>query len=157
MTEAAGSTPSPLALAVGDELRKARKARGWTRKYLLAEMLTNSARELSLQTLATYELGTRGLTLDRFAEVCAALELPMHELLKRAEDRIRDSARSSVLVDLDALANTQAPRLQPLRRWAAARSATTSAPTLLLDSAALTSTANFCDITVPELLDALRE
>src|SRR3981081_3049844 len=46
---------------LGDELRKLRRQRGWTRKELNQHLQS----EISLQTLATYELGTRQCSVVR--------------------------------------------------------------------------------------------
>lgn len=50
---------------LGEELRKLRTERGWTRKEL-GEKLQSG---ISLQTLATYELGTRQCSVVRLAEL----------------------------------------------------------------------------------------
>ncbi|EWM13370.1 hypothetical protein KUTG_03674 [Kutzneria sp. 744] len=62
--------PMTYQRVLGDELRKLRKQRGWTRKVLQGKLQT----EVSLQTLATYELGTRQCSVVRLAEICLALE-----------------------------------------------------------------------------------
>src|SRR5882672_6371061 len=55
---------------LGDEIRRLRKQRSWTRKDLNERLQS----EISLQTLATYELGTRQVSVIRFVEICLALD-----------------------------------------------------------------------------------
>ncbi|HEU5110532.1 MAG TPA: helix-turn-helix transcriptional regulator, partial [Micromonosporaceae bacterium] len=62
---------------LGDELRLLRKRRGWTRKDLNDRL----RRDISLQTLATYELGTRQISVIRLVEICHALDELPHDLL----------------------------------------------------------------------------
>ena len=68
---------------LGDEIRSLRKQRGWTRKELNKRLQT----EISLQTLATYELGTRQCSVVRLVEICHALDVPAHEVLARVHER----------------------------------------------------------------------
>ncbi|MGH3950246.1 MAG: helix-turn-helix domain-containing protein, partial [Pseudonocardiaceae bacterium] len=69
---------------LGDELRKARKRRGWTRK----ELNNNLQSDISLQTLATYELGTRQCSVVRLAEICTAMGEQPQEVLARVHTRV---------------------------------------------------------------------
>lgn len=154
-----------LARALGNELRTARKQRGWTRKQMRAHLAADNADtdndEMSLQTLATYELGTRRISVERFVELCAVLDQPPDQLLRRAitgafgadhADRVR--------VDLPTLARTADPRLAHLRRWAAVRVHQRPAalpPVEELDEHALAALAALAGITSSELVHALRD
>src|SRR5947208_15792184 len=69
---------------LGDEIRRLRKQRGWTRKDLNGRLQS----DISLQTLATYELGTRQCSVVRFVEICLALDERPHELLARVHERL---------------------------------------------------------------------
>jgi transcriptional regulator with XRE-family HTH domain len=101
---------------LGDELRKARRRQGWRRRDL-RERLTM---EMSLQALATYELGTRAITVVKLLELAEVLEVPLPDLLDRTLRRIED-IRSGAIVDLVVLARSKRPELAPLRHWAQAR------------------------------------
>ena len=64
-----------VARVLGDEIRQARKACGWTRKQLQAYLPTR----ISVQTLATYELGTRQCSVARLVELCDAMNVFAHD------------------------------------------------------------------------------
>lgn len=153
---------------LGHELRTARKQRGWTRKqlraHLTADSVTNAGTEAdqpSLQTLATYELGTRRITVERFVQLCAVLGQPPDQLLLNAMTRVFGSRNSDpVRVDLSTLARTADPRLVRLRRWAAVRVRQRPAelPTIQeLDEHALTALAELAGTTSNELAYAFRD
>lgn len=111
-----------FARELGEELRAARKARGWTRKQLRDQMVRCcDGEELSLQTIATYELGTRRIAVERVVTMCAALGIPADELVGEALRRVFKNVPGpyeTVEVDLAALARTQHPLLLALRQWA---------------------------------------
>ncbi|GGS43017.1 MULTISPECIES: helix-turn-helix domain-containing protein [Actinokineospora] len=140
---------------LGDELRKARKQRGWTRKELTSRLQTG----ISLQTLATYELGTRQCTIVRFVELCLALEEMPHELMSRVHDRVfAGTTMGRVRVDLRRVVRDDRPELSPLRRWAAGRLAChvgPEPPIVQLDPAALERLAELCRVETVELVRKL--
>jgi transcriptional regulator with XRE-family HTH domain len=137
---------------LGEELRKLRTQRGWTRKEL-GERLQSG---ISLQTLATYELGTRQCSVVRLAELCLAMgELPQN-LLARVHDRLFEQAADQVRVDLaDVVADDQ-PELLPLRRWARGRLAAGGSSDVRFDRATLEQLASLCDLRTDELLTRLK-
>lgn len=141
---------------LGDELRKVRKQRGWTRKQLQHRLQS----EISLQTLATYELGTRQCSVVRLAELCAALDVLPHEVLARVHDRIFSGDRPGhIRVDLSQVVVDQQPELLPLRRWATDRLAQApegSSHEVHLDLAALEQMAELCGLDTVELIGRLR-
>jgi transcriptional regulator with XRE-family HTH domain len=142
---------------LGDEIRRLRKQRSWTRKDLNERLQS----EISLQTLATYELGTRQVSVIRFVEICLALgELP-HELLRRVHERVfTELPVGRIRVDLRKVVRDRAPELLPLRRWAAGRLAaepTPQAGEVQLDLAALEQMAELCGLETVELIARLRE
>lgn len=147
-------------LMLGDELRQARNALGWTRKQMLDQMYPDDDDEaVSLQTLATYELGTRRMSVDRLVAMCAALRQQPDELLLRAITRTFGTGRR-IVIDLAALARTTDPRLQHLQRWATVRAQQRpqgKAPIESLDYDALTALANVAGTTEYQLLQALRD
>lgn len=141
---------------LGDELRRARKRRGWTRKDLQGRLQT----EISLQTLATYELGTRQCSVVRFVELCVAMEEQPDELLGRAHDRMfATGEQGKVRVDLLSLARDQQPELRPFRRWAHDRLRESGSPgtELYLDLPALERLAELCGLDTVGLIERLRQ
>lgn len=142
---------------LGDEIRRLRKQRGWTRKDLNERLQS----DISLQTLATYELGTRQVSVVRFVEICRALgELP-HELLARVHDRVfTDVPVGRIRIDLRKIVRDRAPELLPLRRWASGRLAAEPGPQAVevhLDITALERMAELCRMETVDLIGRLRE
>ena len=141
---------------LGDELRRARKQRGWTRKQLQHNLQT----DISLQTLATYELGTRQCSVVRLVELCVAMDVLPHDLLARVHDRVFTGDKPGhIRIDLDRVAHDQQPELLPLRRWAQDRlgqSALGQAREVHLDLPALEQMAELCGIDTLDLITKLR-
>jgi transcriptional regulator with XRE-family HTH domain len=141
---------------LGDEIRSLRKQRGWTRKDLNKRLQT----EISLQTLATYELGTRQCSVVRLVEICHALDVPAHEVLARVHERFfGDTPAGHLTLNLAAVAATDNPRLVPLRRWAAGRLHVLppgASPEVHLDLPALENMAQLCQLPTVELIRILR-
>lgn len=155
-----------FARVLGNELRAARKQLGWTRKQMRAHLVADNpdsseSDEVSLQTLSTYELGTRRISVERLLELCKVLRQPPDQLLLRAMTGAFDAERDDrVEVDLSSLARTADPRLANLRRWAAVRASQRPVelpPIEALDEHALASLAELAGTTYHELLRALRE
>jgi transcriptional regulator with XRE-family HTH domain len=147
---------------LGDELRTARKKRGWTRKQMCAHLKsTNKMDEVSLQTLATYELGTRRATIERLVVLCAVLGQEPDALLRRAWARTFGTDRQHLVrIDLAALASTSDPRLHILQPWATVRIEQCTdgqLPIAELDVPALTALANVANTTLFDLFQALRD
>ncbi|MGZ3148104.1 helix-turn-helix domain-containing protein [Lentzea chajnantorensis] len=141
---------------LGDEIRSLRKQRGWTRKELNKRLQT----EISLQTLATYELGTRQCSVVRLVEICHALDVPAHEVLARVHERFfGDTPAGHLTLNLSLVAATDNPRLAPLRRWAAGRLHVLppgASPEVHLDLAAVENMAQLCQLPTVELIRTLR-
>ncbi|HEY1571111.1 MAG TPA: helix-turn-helix transcriptional regulator [Pseudonocardiaceae bacterium] len=141
---------------LGDELRRVRKQRGWTRKEL-QHRLDN---DISLQTLATYELGTRQCSVVRLAELCLAMDVLPHDVLARVHDRVFSDDRPGHLrVNLAKVVADPQPELLPLRRWAADRLQQTppgQPGEIHLDLAALEQMAALCGLDTVELISRLR-
>lgn len=66
----------PLLVRLGARIRHLRGQHGWARRELAARA------GLSERFLAQLEAGTGNISLARFADVAAALEIPPHELLR---------------------------------------------------------------------------
>lgn len=141
---------------LGDELRRVRKQRGWTRKEL-QHRLDN---DISLQTLATYELGTRQCSVVRLAELCLAMDVLPHDVLARVHDRVfTDDRPGHIRVNLNRVVSDTQPELLPLRRWAADRLQQTPAgqsAEIHLDLAALEQMAELCGLDTVGLIGRLR-
>ncbi|MFJ8963165.1 helix-turn-helix domain-containing protein [Lentzea sp. NPDC102401] len=141
---------------LGDEIRSLRKQRGWTRKELNKRLQT----EISLQTLATYELGTRQCSVVRLVEICHALDVPAHEVLARVHERFfGDTPAGHLTLSLTSIAATDNPRLLPLKRWAAGRLHAlppSASPEVHLDLPALENMAQLCQLPTVELIRILR-
>ena len=142
---------------LGDELRMLRKQRGWTRKELNRRLQS----DISLQTLATYELGTRQCSVVRLVEICLALGVPPYELLERVHLKVfPDPPAGQIRLDLARVAQDPRPDLVPLRRWALDRLTTLPrghTHDVLLDYAAVDSMAKLCGLSTAELVRRLRE
>ncbi|QUF07279.1 helix-turn-helix transcriptional regulator [Actinosynnema pretiosum subsp. pretiosum] len=142
---------------LGDELRSLRKQRGWTRKELNQRLQS----DISLQTLATYELGTRQCSVVRLVEICVALGVPAHRVLAKVHERVfGDSPSGHLPVNLAAVAADGRPHLAPLRRWAQGRLAQVGPeqpPEVHLDLPALDYMAQLCQLSTVDLIRTLRE
>lgn len=140
---------------LGDELRKVRKRRGWTRKELNQKLQT----DISLQTLATYELGTRQCSVVRLAEICLAMNEPPHEVLARVHARLFGSTPTQVHVNLLAVAEDTQPELAPLRRWAQDRllKQQNGGHEVHLDVSAIERMAELCGVAPADLVDRIRK
>uniref|UniRef100_UPI003525016F helix-turn-helix domain-containing protein n=1 Tax=Amycolatopsis sp. cg9 TaxID=3238801 RepID=UPI003525016F len=145
---------------LGEELRRLREERGLTRRDLNHRLRS----DLSLQTLATYELGTRQCSVVRLVELCLALEVSPEALLARVGQRYSGTFGTTdsdgVRIDLRRVVDARHDDLAPLRRWAEGRLAecgTTGAPhEVHLDSAALARLAELCGTTAADLRTRIR-
>jgi transcriptional regulator with XRE-family HTH domain len=142
---------------LGDEIRRLRKQRSWTRKDLNERLQS----EISLQTLATYELGTRQVSVIRFVEICLALDELPQELLARVHERVfTDIPVGRIRIDLRKVVRDRQPELLPFRRWAAGRLAAVPAPQngeVHLDITALERMAELCGMETVDLIARLRK
>jgi transcriptional regulator with XRE-family HTH domain len=141
---------------LGDELRRLRKQRGWTRRDLNRRLQS----DISLQTLATYELGTRQCSVVRLVEICIALGEVPHELMARVHQRVfSDSPVGKIRIDLRKVVRDAQPELLPLRRWAMGRLTQANGhqtAEVSLDISALERMAELCGLETVELIARLR-
>jgi transcriptional regulator with XRE-family HTH domain len=138
---------------LGEELRKLRTERGWTRKEL-GEKLQSG---ISLQTLATYELGTRQCSVVRLAELCLALDELPQNLLARVHNRLFAHENGQVRVNLADVVADEQPELLPLRRWARGRLAAGGSADVRFDRTTLEQLAALCGLRTEELLTRLKK
>jgi transcriptional regulator with XRE-family HTH domain len=141
---------------LGDELRRLRKQRGWTRRDLNRRLQS----DISLQTLATYELGTRQCSVIRLVEICLALGEVPHDLMARVHQRVfSDSPVGRIRVDLRQVVRDTQPELLPLRRWAKGKLTEVNGQhpaEVSLDISALERMAELCNLETVELIARLR-
>lgn len=108
-------TDKALARAVGEELRRAREERGWSRGHLVARLPSG----IGERTLLSYEHGTRQLTVSRLNEICYTLGVCAADLLAYALQRARIYINNLALsVDLHALLNDDTAAFRPMHQWA---------------------------------------
>lgn len=144
---AAGS----VSKALGEELRRARNAAGWTRDELVERIVC----DIEARTLATYEHGTRQCTVVRLVEICAALGVSASDVLGLALQRAHIHLDTIGLqVDLAALRDAAIPELRPLRGWARNRLAANidGGGVAYLTTAALQELAMCCGLSRAELI-----
>lgn len=156
MTGAVQQRSQIFSRVLGDELRTLRKRHGWTRRDLLKRLHL----DISIQTIATYELGTRQCTVTRLRELSEALEEPMEQLVVRVMQRIGEREISVLIIDLQSAAKTTVAGLGPLSAWAKIRLATLPdghPPAAQLDRAALELLAELCGIDTTDLVRRLRD
>jgi len=134
---------------LGDEIRKLRNQHGWTRDRWRILCFP----DISTQTLATYELGTRPMTVVRFAMICESLGEMPDEVMRRTLDRVELNPErvTGWLVDLPSASQLPEPELAPLRNWADLQLQSGAPKTVLLRIAAIESLSVLCGLDVPEL------
>lgn len=138
---------------LGEELRNLRRKRGWTRKELNRHLQS----DISLQTLATYELGTRQCSVVRLVELCLAMDEPPADLLARVHRRVFTDEPGKVRLDLAKIVADEQPELLSLRRWAEDRLRQPGcAREIGLDQPALDRMAELCGLSPGELVTRLR-
>jgi transcriptional regulator with XRE-family HTH domain len=108
-------TDKVISRAIGEELRRAREATGWSRLQLVARLPSG----IGDRTLLSYEHGTRHLTALRFIEICQALGFAAPVLLNQALQRARVHLQNLVLrIDLRFLLNDRNDKFRPMHQWA---------------------------------------
>ena len=104
-----------VATALGDEMRREREERGWSRAHFCA-LLPSGIGE---RTLLSYEHGVRELSVPRFLELCAALGVEPTSLLGVALQRTMVMLENLNLhIDLRALLDDLSPKFRPMHQWA---------------------------------------
>jgi transcriptional regulator with XRE-family HTH domain len=117
MTEGRQSdaTDRAIARALGEELRRAREASGWTRAQLVARLPSG----IGDRTLVAYEHGARQLTVARLVELAGVLSTTAPEILKQALQKAQLELRNLVLrIDLRGLLADTDDRFRPVLQWA---------------------------------------
>lgn len=141
-------------IVLGDELRALRRKRGLTRRQLKDRL---PYRDVSLQTLATYELGTRQVSAIRVYQICEALDERVDDLYARVRLRLQLSHPPTELaLDLAATVDAQDLNLPPAQAWAQAKlSAQPTERRVQLTMPALQNLATLCAVSADELIERL--
>jgi transcriptional regulator with XRE-family HTH domain len=104
-----------ISRALGEELRRAREEKGWSRAQLAARLPSG----VGDRTLLSYEHGTRHLSMVRFFEICRAMEVDGPSLARRALQRARIMLENMALqVNLRTMLNDQSQAFRPMTQWA---------------------------------------
>jgi transcriptional regulator with XRE-family HTH domain len=108
-------TAGAIARALGEELRRTREARGWSR----AQFCRRLPSKIGDRTVLAYEHGLRQLTMLRLIELCEGLEVDTSTVVALALQRARlHLERLTLHVDLHKLVRDELVRFRPLRQWA---------------------------------------
>jgi transcriptional regulator with XRE-family HTH domain len=108
-------TEKTISRAIGDELRRAREATGWSRGQLCAQLPSG----IGDRTLLSYEHGTRHLSVVRLIELCHVLGVAAPTLLNQAQQRARIHLQNLNLhVDLKQLLGDKNEKFRPMHQWA---------------------------------------
>lgn len=114
-TASSEASEKAISRAIGEELRRAREACGWSRLQFVARLPSG----IGDRTLLSYEHGTRHLTVLRFIEICQALGFAAPTLLNQALQRARIHLSNLVLrIDLRFLLNDRSDKFRPMHQWA---------------------------------------
>lgn len=104
--------------AVGDELRRVREARGWSRAHFVKRLPSR----IGDRTLLAYEHGLRQLTLCRLTELAVSLEVDPATVVARGFQRAQLHLTHLTLhVDLRALLDHDGAgrsKFRPMIQWA---------------------------------------
>jgi transcriptional regulator with XRE-family HTH domain len=107
-------TDKAFARILGQEIRRAREGRGWSRVQLVERLPSG----IGDRTLLSYEQGLRQLSVTRFVEISRALGVAASDLLARALEKARDLRAFSMRVNLRAVLRDQQDEFESVRRWA---------------------------------------
>jgi transcriptional regulator with XRE-family HTH domain len=147
-----GQSEKVISRAIGEELRRAREATGWSRLQLVSRLPSG----IGDRTLLSYEHGTRHLTVLRFIEICLALGFAAPTLLNQALQRARIHLQNLVLlVDLRYLLNDRNERFRPMHQWARNKLNENPDGIVELPPSSVRELATFVGCTYPELADYL--
>jgi len=107
-------TDRAFARILGQEIRRAREARGWTRVQLVERLPSG----IGDRTLLSYEHGIRFLTVVRFVEICRVLGVAASDVLHKAIKKACDLRAFSLRVNLRAVLRDTQDEFESVRMWA---------------------------------------
>lgn len=141
-----------ISRSIGEALRGARQAHGWSRGHLVALLPSG----IGDRTLLSYEHGTRHLTLLRFVELCTALGVPPPSLLNQALQRAHIHLQNLVLqIDLHRLLDDRDDRFLPMVQWAHNKLIEFPGGVVELPPSSVRELATFVGCSYPDLADYL--
>jgi transcriptional regulator with XRE-family HTH domain len=117
MDAAQDVTDRAFARILGQEIRRAREERGWTRVQLVEQLPSG----IGDRTLLSYEHGIRQLTVVRFVEISRTLGVAASDLLARALEKAWAFNAFSIRVNLRALLKDKKDEFEAVRHWARKR------------------------------------
>ena len=107
-------TDRAFARILGQEIRKAREAKGLTRAQLVERLPSG----IGDRTLLSYEHGIRVMTVVRLAEISRALGVDAGQILHQASEKASDLRAFSLKVDLPAVQRDTREKFASVRLWA---------------------------------------
>lgn len=143
---------------MGLELRRLRRAHGWTRRNLRDRLRAVTGHDLSTQTLATYELGTRSLSIERLAAVCFTLGVRPADVCATVDDQVLGATAqlaATIPVDLRKVSQTGRADLAGVQAWALTQ-LDEGRQHAMLTPPAIASLAEVCGLEVADLTSELR-
>ncbi|HEX5407931.1 MAG TPA: helix-turn-helix transcriptional regulator [Pseudonocardiaceae bacterium] len=147
---------------LGAVVRRNRTDKGWTRAELveaLQELPTPWRIDVPVPTLASYELGTRALSVLRLAQVELALGVPPGAIDTEVKSVMWPSANPNVLaVDLVRLSHSTRYDIVPAINWATALLASNPDQRVAeLNAGALSELATLCLVDAENVMELLGE
>jgi transcriptional regulator with XRE-family HTH domain len=103
-----------FARILGQEIRRVRVSRGWSRTQLVERLRSG----IGERALLSYEYGYRYITVVRLVEICRVLDIASSEVLRRASEKASDLRAFSLKVSLDAVIRDKQDGFEPVRLWA---------------------------------------
>lgn len=108
-------TAETIARGLGEELRRRREAKGWSRATFVKRLPSG----IGDRTLLAYEHGLRQLTVIRLIELSEGLEVGSPIVLGQGLQRAKVTLQDIPLrVDLSQLLETTNVKVRPLHQWA---------------------------------------
>lgn len=122
--------------------------RGTSRRVLCERLRESTGHDISTNTLATYEMGTRQPPLERIVALCLTQDVRLSEILAAVESELLDGSDNALTVNLRTIAKTTSIVLSPVRGWARSHlDAGRTTAELTTDSIANLATASGLDAT----------
>jgi transcriptional regulator with XRE-family HTH domain len=150
----AASYAQQLTRELGHELRLLRKKRGLTLRRLSQRMFN----VVSHKTLATYEQGIRGVSVERLFELCLAMDVRPQEVIAQVYERIHaNTPHGWFMLNLSQVIHDEHQELLPLRRWAETSLNAGGLRAVPLTSGALEQLAGLCGMDTADLITLLGE
>lgn len=100
--------------ALGEVLKKARESRGWDRDQL-ARMLRS---HIEPRTVASYEYGSRHMTVWRMVEIAHCLDSTAARLVGEAESKVPGLSNVPICVSVQRIMNDDTDGFEPVHQWA---------------------------------------